>query len=115
MKLTLRYKEMDWQTSLVLAVILTVGLSGMHEAYLVHAVLSALNLALYVIKDKSIVSLPVQVREVYLVSALIALWPPAWWLFIVLLLGLIIFLLFDFCLVTRALLLMPWNRDVKLQ
>ena len=114
MKLNIRYKELDWQIWFVVIISIGVGLAGVREAYIAHAVLSALNLIFYVVKDRGLVSFSAQVREVWLVFALLALWPPLWWLFIALFVGLSMFLLFDRCLIARTLLLMPWNKDVNL-
>ena len=115
MKPALRYKDLDWQIWLLVWLSIVAGLAGVREAYYAHALLSVLNLGYYIVRDKSITSFPVQVREVWMAFALAALWPPAWWLFILMLLGLAMYLLFDRCLIVRTLIKMPWNKGVVLK
>lgn len=113
MKLTLRYHDLDWWAWLVIGVSIGVGLAGVWQAYLVTLAVSVIHLVYYVVRDRSLVSFPVQVREVWLACVLLALWPPLWWLFILMFLGMVMVVLFDRCGIARMLMLMPWNKDVK--
>ena len=88
--------------------------AGWREGYYASAAVSVLNLLHFVIRDRSLTSFPVQVREVWLVMVLLALWDPLWWLFIPLFLGMVLVVFCDRCGIARVLVKMPWNHDVKL-
>lgn len=115
MKLSIRYQSLDWWIWLLIWIGIGVGLAGIPEGYFAAVALSAVNLVYAIAKDKSLVSFPVQVREVWLVLIAAALWPPLWWLFIALFIGDFIYVLFDRCGIARTLILMPWNKNETLR
>ncbi len=114
MKLNVRYQYFDWWYWLVIGLSIGVGLAGWREGYYVCASVSGLNLLHFIIRDRSLISFPVQVREVWVLMVLIALVPSLSWMFIPLFIGMVLVVLFDRCGIARALILMPWNKDVKL-
>jgi len=114
MKLLLRYRYIDWWYWLVIGLSIGIGLAGGREGYYACAVVSGLNLLHFIMRDRSLVSFPVQVRIVWLAMVLMALWPPLWWMFIPLFIGMVLVVLFDRCGIARVLIMMPWNRGVKL-
>jgi len=114
MKLNIRYRHFDWWYWLVICIGIGAGLAGWRGGFQLCAATSALQLAHFIIRDRSLTSFPVQVREVWLALVLLALWPPLWWMFIALFVGVAMVVLFDRCGIARALVRMPWNRDVKL-
>ena len=114
MKLTIKYQDLGWWFWLVIGLSIGVGLAGWREGYFVSSAVSGLNLIYYIIHDRSLISFSVQVRAVWLAFVLIALWPPLWWMFIPLFLGMVLVILFDRCGIARVLIKMPWNKDVKL-
>ena len=114
MKVTIRYQYMDWWYWLVIGLAIGAGLAGWREAYYACAVVSGVNLAHFMIRERSLISFPVQVRGVWLAMVLAALWPPVGWLFIPLFIGMVLVVLFDRCGIARVLIKMPWNSDAKL-
>jgi hypothetical protein len=110
----LRVRDIDWWFWLVIGLAIAVGLAGWRHGYLASAGVSAINLVFYVIRDRSVVSFPVQVRVVWLVFVLAALWPPLWWFNIALFVGMVLVVLFDRCGIARVLVRMPWNREARL-
>lgn len=63
---------------------------------------------------RDVTALPVQVRIAYLVLLLAALWSPLQWLHWVQLAGTTARVAIDYCLLARALSLVPWNRRERL-
>lgn len=115
MKLNVRYQHFDWWYWLVIGLSIGVGLAGWREGFFyICAIVSGLNFLHFIIRNRSLISFPVQVREVWLLLVLISLWPPLWWMFISLFIGMVLVILFDRCGIVRALILMPWNKVVKL-
>ena len=114
MKLIVKYEDLAWWFWLVITLGIGVGLAGWREGYYVSTAVSGFNLLYYIFHDRSLTSLSVQVRIVWLAFMLVALCPPLWWMFIPLFLGMILVVLFDRCGIARVLIKMPWNKDVKL-
>lgn len=110
MKLTIRYHDLDWWAWLVIGLGIGMGLIGVPGAFFVVLAVSVLHLAYYMVKEHSVRTLDVQVREVWLVLVLLAMWPPLWWLFILLFIGMVMVVLFDRCTIALVLNLMPWNK-----
>ena len=114
MKLSVKYRDLAWWLWLAIGLGIAVGLAGWHEGYLAATAVSALNLLYYIAHHRSLISFAVQIRIVWLAFMAIALWPPLWWLFIPLFLGMVLVVLFDLCGIARVLIKMPWNKGVKL-
>ena len=114
MKFSVRYRDAAWWFWLVIGLSIGAGLAGWPDGYIAAIVVSAINLLAYIIHDRSLTSFSVQVREVWLAMVLAALWPPLWWMFIPLFLGMVLVVLFDRCGIARVLIKMPWNKDVRL-
>ena len=83
-----------WRTGLLVAMALMV-LQGVHLG----------------LRARSPLALPVQVRAVYLGLLILGSWPPLRALLWLLLAGLAVRLVFDYCLLARLLSLLPWNRS----
>lgn len=114
MRLVIKYRHLDWWFWLVIGLSIGAGLAGWPEGYQVCAVVSAVNLVFYALRERSLTRFMVQVRIVWLAMVLAALWPPLAWLFIPLFIGMVLVVLFDRCGIARMLILMPWNKGVKL-
>ena len=63
---------------------------------------------------KGAAAFPSQVREVYTAFVIIALFDPTRIFYWVLLVGTIMVTFFVRCIIARVLVMMPWNKDVKL-
>ena len=114
MKLSIKYDELQWWFWAAILVTIGLGLIGAGWGYTVALAVSIANLAYYIFRDMSVVSFPVQVREVWLVFMLLAMLPGMGWLYFLLFAGVILVVFFDRCGIARVLILMPWNKDVKL-
>ena len=114
MKFAIQYQDRAWWFWMAITLSIGAGLAGWREGFYVSVAVSALNLLYYIFHDRSLISFSVQVRAVWLAFVLIALWPPLWWLFIPLFLGMLLVVLFDRCGIARVLIKMPWNKDVRL-
>jgi len=115
MRLTIKYQELAWWFWALIGAGIGLGLLGLGWGYTLALWVSVANLVYYVAKDQSLVSFPVQVRTVWLVFMLIALLPGMGWFYILLFIGMVLVVFFDRCGIARVLVLMPWNKGVKLQ
>ena len=66
MRLSIKYKEVDWWFWTIIGLALGLGLVGYDWAYMAALVASVANLAYRAARDRSLVNFPVQVREVWL-------------------------------------------------
>lgn len=115
MKLSIKYNEIDWWFWAVIGATIGLGLIGVDWGYTVALMVSAANLVYFVARDQSLVSFPVQVREVWLVFMLIAMLPGMGWFYVLMFVGMILVVFFDRCGIARVLILMPWNKGVELK
>ena len=115
MKLSIKYNEIDWWFWAVIGATIGLGLIGVDWGYTVALMVSAANLVYFVARDQSLVSFPVQVREVWLVFMLIAMLPGMGWFYVLLFVGMILVVFFDRCGIARVLIFMPWNKGVELK
>ena len=73
---------------------------------------SALQVVVFLVRERSVLACPTQVRIVYFALTLIGLWAAARLPFyVLLLLATIMGAFFDRCSITLLLKRMPWNRD----
>ena len=114
MKLNIKHQDAAWWFWFATLVVIAIGLAGYREGYVASAIIAAVNVVAFIVRDKSLVSFAVQVRWVWLAFVLFALWPPAWMFNIALLIGMILVVLFDRCGIARFLILLPWNKNAKL-
>jgi len=115
MKLVMKYNQIDWWPWMLIGSGIGIGLLGFVHGFVMATIISALNLVYYIIRDKSVISFPVQVRLVWMVFMLIAIWPPMSWFYWPLFAGMVLVVFFDRCGIARVLVKMPWNRDVALK
>ncbi|MCW8952122.1 MAG: hypothetical protein OQK23_06350, partial [Rhodospirillales bacterium] len=109
-----KYNEAAWWYWTATLVCMIAGLAGWSYGFIGAAVVSSVNLFAYIVRDRSLVTFPVQVRGVYLAFVLFGLWPPGWWMFIPMTIGTVMVVLFDRCAIARVLIRMPWNKDADL-
>lgn len=115
MHFSVKYQEIDWWFWAVIGLTIGLGLAGLSWGFAVALVTSVANLVFFIIRDGSVVSFPVQVREVWLLLMLIAMLPSMGWFYILLFIGMLLVVFFDRCGIARVLVMMPWNKDVVLK
>ncbi len=64
----------------------------------------------FLVREGSPRAFPVQLRVAYLGMLLLGAWPPFWLTHWVQLVGTLVFVSVNYCLLSRILVLMPWNR-----
>ena len=115
MQFSVKYQEIDWWFWAVIGLTIGLGLAGYTWGYAVALVASAVNLGYFVVRDRSLISFPVQVREVWLLFMLVAMLPLMGWFYILLFIGMLLVVFFDRCGIARVLVMMPWNKNVELK
>lgn len=109
----LEYKDIGWWYWLVTAILLTVGIAGYAEGFILAIGLTIFQLLHFVIREGSVSSFPVQVRFWYLMLLLVS-WPePMQLLYWVPTIGTWAQIIFGYCAMARLVSLFPWNRSEK--
>ena len=105
------HNAIRWSYWAAIFALLTVGLAGRPAALYMAVAVSFMQLVHYIVRERSLTAFSVQVRLAYASIMLIdILWAPLrlhlWWMaFFTLMI-----VLFDWCLLSRIMVLMPWNR-----
>ena len=111
--LKINVKSLEWWFWAITLIAMIVGLKGMIEGF--YAVISISFVQfIYFIAKSGLVAFPTQVRVVYLLLVVIALFDPTRLLYWLLLVGTVMVTFFDRCFIARALARMPWNAGVSL-
>ena len=115
MQLTVKYQEVDWWFWALIGAGIGLGLLGLGWGFKIAFWVSMANLLYFIMRDRSVFSFPVQVREVWLAFVLLAYLPMLSWLWYLLFIGMVLVVFFDRCGIARVLVLMPWNKGVALK
>lgn len=113
MKLKIDYTSIYWWYWFVTLIAMFAGLSGFAEGFYVVIIVSIVQFAHFWTRS-GFTAFPTQVRFVYGIFTIIGLLDPTRFLYWALLIGTVMVTLFDRCIIARVLILMPWNKDVKL-
>lgn len=113
MKLSIDLKSLKWWYWFVTLVAMITGLSGVHEGFYVVIAVSVVQFVHFVISN-GFAAFPTQVRFVYAIFVIVALFDPSRIFYWALLVGTVMVTFFDRCIIARVLVLMPWNKGVKL-
>lgn len=113
MKFTIDLKSIEWWYWFTTLIAMIAGLSGVVEGFYAVIVVSAVQFTHFMV-TRGFTAFPTQVRFVYGISAVIALFDPTRILYWVLLMGTVMVTLFDTCFIARMLIHMPWNKNEKL-
>jgi hypothetical protein len=109
MKFMPLYKEPIWWAWLATVILIAVGLAGYEAGFYAAIGLSALQIVWLATLERSLWSLPVQIRMAYtlcLIGYEVSATRGFYWFTAA---GTVAFLLFGYCLLARLLSLMPWN------
>ena len=109
------HNAIRWSYWTAISALLVAGLAGPFDAFYWAAAVSVAQLVHYALRERSLTAFSVQVRLVYAAVLLTdILWAPMrlhlWWMAFFTLLV----VLFDWCLLSRIMVLMPWNRKEAL-
>jgi hypothetical protein len=87
------------------------ALAGWTTGYYVVMAISAVQVLLFLVKEKSLTAFPTQIRVVYFVMTLFGFWPGVrLFIYAFLLVGTIMVTFFGRCVIALMLKPMPWNR-----
>jgi len=113
MKLKIDLKSLEWWYWLITLVAMITGLAGIIEGFYVVIFVSIIQFIHFMI-SRGFTAFPTQVRFVYGICVIAALFDTTLIFYWVLLFGTVMVTLFDTCFIARVLIFMPWNKNVKL-
>lgn len=113
MKFKIDLKSLDWWYWFITLVAMIAGLSGRVEGFYVVIFVSIVQFIHFML-SRGFTAFPTQVRFVYGIFVIIAFFDPTNIFYWMLLIGTVMVTLFDTCFIARILILMPWNKNVKL-
>lgn len=113
MKFKVDLKSIEWWFWFITLVAMITGLSGIKEGFYLVIAVSVIQFIYFTVK-RGFAAFPTQVRFVYAIFTIIALFDPSSIFYWALLIGTIMVTLFDTCFIARILILMPWNKNEKL-
>ncbi len=109
----INFKSLEWWYWFSTLVVMIVGLSGFLGGFYAVIFISVIQFFHFMIVQ-GFSALPTQVRLVYGIFTGIAYFDPTLILYYLLLMGTVMVTVFDSCFIARVLILMPWNKQVKL-
>ena len=113
MKLKIEFKSLEWWYWFVTLIAMITGLFGIIEGFYVVILVSIVQFFHFTIA-RGFKAFPTQVRFVYGVFVILALFDPTYIFYWLLLIGTIMVTLFNTCFIARVLILMPWNKNEQL-
>ncbi len=113
MKLKLDFKSLEWWYWSVTLVAMVAGLAGVIQGFYLVIIVSVFQFAHFTI-SRGFSAFPTQVRFVYGIFVIVAFFDPTRIFYWLLLVGTVMVTLFNTCFIARVLILMPWNKGVKL-
>jgi hypothetical protein len=100
-----------WFWAITLAFIVS-AIAGWTPGYYGVMAVSALQVVVFLVRERSVMAFPTQIRIVYFVLTLTGLWAAGRLLFyVLLLLGTVMVVFLGRCSISLLLKPMPWNRD----
>ena len=113
MKLKIDFKSLEWWYWFVTLIAMITGLAGIVEGFYVVILVSVIQF-IHFTTSRGFTVFPTQVRFVYGIFVIIAIFDPTLIFYWLLLIGTVMVTLFNTCFIARILILMPWNKNVKL-
>lgn len=110
MKLKIDFKSFEWWYWLVTLIAIIIGLSGWIEGFYSTILISIIQIVHFTVLD-GLAALTTQVRIVYGIFTIAALFDPTQIIYWILLFGTIMVILFDKCMIATVLGSMPWNKN----
>lgn len=112
--LFLLYRDWTWWAWTVTAILLAMGLGGISGSFEAAILLSVCQTAVMLVRDRRISAFPVQLRLAYTLLLMVCYPPWMHWLYWLPTVGTFALVIFGYCLMARALSLLPWNRQEPL-
>jgi len=106
----LEYRCISWWYWLVTVCLLTAGVSGWQAGFLLAIGFTVFQLIHFVIRERSFISFPIQVRIGYLLLLLISLPENLQLIYWIPVIGTWAQVFFGYCTMARMVSLLPWNR-----
>lgn len=114
MKIQIDVRRLDWWFWSISLIAIIAGLAGWQpDGFTLLIGISVLQSIYFAIRTGT-VSFPTQVRVVYTIFTVLALFDSSQILYYIILAGTIMVTLFNRCIIARVLILMPWNKGVRL-
>lgn len=113
MKLKIDVKSLEWWYWFITLIAMITGLAGIVEGFYAVILVSTVQFIHFTF-TKGFAAFPTQVRFVYGIFTIIALFDPTRIFYWALLIGTVMVTLFDTCFIARVLIHMPWNKNEKL-
>ncbi|MEH6548375.1 MAG: hypothetical protein V7711_17900 [Pseudomonadales bacterium] len=112
--LMLEYKAIGWRYWVIIGLLLLAAMLFNQQLLLAAIAVTVIHLLHFMVRDKDITSFPVQVRFFFLLLLLAAQPQSMRWLYWLPTIGVWLQILFGYCLMARAVSLLPWNRQQPL-
>lgn len=113
MKLKVDIKSLEWWYWFITLIAMITGLTGIVEGFYVVILVSVIQFVHFT-ASRGFSAFPTQVRFVYGIFVIIAFFDPTHIFYWLLLIGTVMVTIFDTCFIARILILMPWNKNIKL-
>jgi hypothetical protein len=111
MQLKIDVMDIRWWFWTITMAFIIAAVTGWIPGYYVVMGISAAQVLFFLLQEKNLASFPVQIRVVYFFLSLFGLWPHGrLFIYLVLLLGTGMVVLFGRCSIALVLKIMPWNR-----
>ncbi len=113
MEIKIDFKSIDWWYWFVILIAIIIGLTWRKEGFYIVMLISTIQFIHFMIAQE-FSALATQVRLVYTIFTILAFFLlPNLILYWILLVGTIMVVLFDRCMIAKVLLLMPWNKNLE--
>lgn len=109
----IEYKDIGWWYWLVTASLLSLGIMGHPDGFLLAMGLTVFQLGHFYIREKSVNAFSVQVRFWYLMLLIVSWYEPFQLLYWIPTVGTWAQIIFGYCAMARIVSLFPWNKDEK--
>jgi hypothetical protein len=103
-------EDWTWWVWTLTAVLLTLGLFGRPDAFIAAMIVTLFQLAIVMLRERSVFAFAVQIRVAYLALLVICFIPQMRWLYWWPVIGTFALVIFGYCFLGRVLSLFPGNR-----
>ncbi len=111
MTLKMSPADIRWWFWAVTLVFIAAAVVGWAPGYGVVIVISAAQVVVFLVQERSLAAFPTQIRIVYFAFTLFGLWPEVrWFIYLLLLFGTVMVTFFGRCAIALFLKQMPWNQ-----